>query len=25
VDKENVKEKLIDSKYYEASEFTGLE
>ncbi|MDC3418227.1 sugar ABC transporter substrate-binding protein [Aquibacillus salsiterrae] len=25
VDKENVKEKLIDSGYYEASEFTGLE
>jgi putative multiple sugar transport system substrate-binding protein len=25
VDKENVKEKLVDSKYYEASEFTGLE
>ncbi|TYS55032.1 sugar ABC transporter substrate-binding protein [Rossellomorea marisflavi] len=25
LDKENVKEKLIDSKYYEASEFTGLE
>ncbi|HSO59005.1 MAG TPA: sugar-binding protein [Paenisporosarcina sp.] len=25
VDKENVKTELIDSKYYEASEFTGLE
>ncbi|SDN72487.1 putative multiple sugar transport system substrate-binding protein [Psychrobacillus sp. OK028] len=25
VDKENVKAELIDSKYYEASEFTGLE
>jgi putative multiple sugar transport system substrate-binding protein len=25
VDKENVKKELIDSKYYEASEFTGLE
>lgn len=25
VDKENVKQELIDSEYYEASEFTGLE
>lgn len=25
VDKENVKEELIESEYYEASEFTGLE
>ena len=24
VDQENVKQELIDSKYYEASEFTGL-
>lgn len=24
VDKDNVKAALIDSKYYEASEFTGL-
>ena len=25
VDKENVKSELIDSEYYEASDFTGLE
>ena len=25
VDKDNVKAELIDSEYYEASEFTGLE
>ena len=25
VDKDNVKSELIDSKYYEASEFTGIE
>ncbi|MGB3259226.1 substrate-binding domain-containing protein, partial [Paenisporosarcina sp.] len=25
VDKENVKSELVDSEYYEASEFTGLE
>lgn len=25
VDQENVKAELIDSEYYEASEFTGLE
>ena len=24
VDEENVKQELIDSEYYEASEFTGL-